>query len=57
MALRPRLSTGLPFRILFVNIITEPYRLVPFIPVMPLYKIATTVRRGRHRFGETLDKF
>ena len=54
MVLRPRLSTGLPFRTLFVNIMTKPYGLVPFILVMPPYKIATTLRHERGRFRKKL---
>ena len=36
MALRPRLSTGLLFRILFVRIITKSYEFSPYISVTPL---------------------
>ena len=41
MALRPRLSTGLLFRMLFVHIITRTYKFLPFIFVISAYRIAT----------------
>jgi hypothetical protein len=43
MALRPPLSQGLLFRILFVRIITNAFRFPPFISVIPVYNIATAL--------------
>jgi len=41
MALRPRLSTGLPFQISFDYIIATGRQFLPFISAMSVYRIAT----------------